>query len=334
MNTRTFRVALSFAALTVTSQAFAAELTLPRDGWTSWQVAAVEGAPDLCCWSSWDDANPMRTACALDDNRGNSGSRDHTTTDAVRVYARVAGGKVERLRVFSASCPVKADTEIQPLGNVSEDDSARWLVKLFKSGADWIKHEDSRESLLTALALHRGDFAFNELAAIARSDARTEAREKAVFWLAHLRGNAGAEVATSVMFNDQDADIRKHAAFSITQSKSPRVASDLIRLGNTDKDGDVRAQAWFWLAQSGYASAEEAIFAAIRKDADEDVSERAIFALSQLPDDRGTKALITVAEDKTLSGEQRKRALFWLAQSESEGAQKYLEKILVGKTAN
>ena len=30
----------------------AAELTLPRDGWASWQVAAVEGAPAWCCWNN------------------------------------------------------------------------------------------------------------------------------------------------------------------------------------------------------------------------------------------------------------------------------------------
>ena len=30
------------------SPAHAAELTPPRDGWTSWQVDAVEGAPDMC----------------------------------------------------------------------------------------------------------------------------------------------------------------------------------------------------------------------------------------------------------------------------------------------
>jgi hypothetical protein len=37
-----------------------------------------------------------------------------------------------------------------------------------------------------------------------------------------------------------------------------------------------------------------------------------------------------VAEDRTLSHEQRKRAVFWLAQSEADGAQQYLESVLVG----
>jgi hypothetical protein len=330
MNTQSIRIALCATGLALVSQLHAAELALPRDGWTSWKVDAVEGAPDMCCWGDWDDRNAPRKSCELDDDRGNFGSRDHATTDAVRVYARMAGGKVERLRVLSASCPVKAATPIAELSNVATDDSARWLIDLAKQGALSSQRGEGEENVLAGLAMHRGDLAQNALSTMARNDARAETRKKAVFWLALLRGNAGADVVSSVMFNDKDSDVRKHSAFAITQSKSPRVASDLIRLGNTDKDGDVRAQAWFWLAQSGALNAEEAIVAALRKDNDDRVREESIAALAQLPDERGTRALISVVEDRSLSNEQRKRAMFWLAQSEAGGAQKYLEKVLLG----
>ena len=77
-----------------------------------------------------------RKACRLDDERGNFGSRDDATTDAVRVYARVAGGKVERLRVLSATCPVEAATPIRDLGNQASDDSTRWLIALSRRSPD------------------------------------------------------------------------------------------------------------------------------------------------------------------------------------------------------
>ena len=335
MNTRNIRIALCLAASGLIPQGYAAELKLPRDGWTSWQIAAVDGAPDMCCWNGWDVNDATRTACALDDQRGNGGTRDHATIDAMRVYARLGGGKVERLRILSATCPVKAATPIAELSNVTVDDSARWLIGLTKQdGSETGSRGNIGDDVLTALAMHRGDVACNALVSIAGGDARTDTRKKSVFWLAHMRGNAGADFATSIMFNDKDADMRKHAAFSITQSKSPRVAADLIRLGNTDKDSDVRAQAWFWLAHTGAANSEDAILAALRKDKDEHVREQAIFALSQLPEERGTRALISVAEDKSLTQEQRKRALFWLAQSESDGALAYIDKVLVGKVAH
>jgi hypothetical protein len=334
MNTQAVRVALGLLALALTAQAESAEPTLPKDGWAGWEVAAVEGAPDWCCWSSWNHVDGTRTACRLDEERGNSSNRDHATTDAVRVYARMAGGKVERVRTLSATCPVETRTPIQELGNVSTDDSARWLVSLTKVGNESTLNEDAYDNVMAALASHRGEVAQNALATMAHSDTRTESRKKAIFWLAVLRGTAGADVVSSVLFNDKNPELREHATFAIAQSKSPRVAQELIRAGNTDTNGEVRGQAWFWLAQTGAADAEVPIRAAITKDKDGNVREKAVFALSQLPDERATRALISVAEDRSLSHEQRKRAVFWLAQSDAEGAQKYLEKVLLGKAGS
>ena len=333
MNIKPFRAALGMAGLVLTTQAHSDELKLPRDGWTSWQVAAVEGAPDWCCWGSGDDRNAPRATCKLDENSGNFGSRDHMTTDTVKVYARLAGGKVERLRVLSSACPVAASTPIQDLGNVAADDSARWLATVSR-GDDTGKGDNFRENVLAGLAMHRSEVAQNALTEMARGNTSAENRKKAVFWLAMLRGTAGAEVVSSVMFSDKDPEVRQHAAFAMTQSKSPRIAEYLTRQGNTDTDAEVRAQAWFWLSQSAVPGAEAAIAAAVRKDKDDHVREQAIFALSQLPDDRATRALVAVAEDRSLSQEQRKRAVFWLAQSEAEGAQRYLEKVLVGNVSN
>ena len=283
--------ALCLASLALEPKVFAAELTLPRDGWVSWQVAAVDGAPDWCCWSNSNNfRNAPRTACKLDGKQDSWGNRDDETTDQVRIYARTAGGKLDRLRVLSVTCPAEAATPIRDLGTVTENDSARWLVGLAKQ---------KNENVLPALAINRGDVARDALSDIARNDTRGETRKKAVFWLAQVRGQEGADITSSVMFNDKDPEVREHAAFALSQSETPRAAADLTRLLNTDKDDDVR--------------------------------EGAIFALSQLPDERATRALIATAENRSLARELRKKAVFWLSQSESDAAQKYLEQVL---TAN
>jgi hypothetical protein len=282
-------------------------------------VSAVDGAPDWCCWGdSGNLRDAPRTSCRLDVDNDSYGSRDHATTDAVRIYARTVGGTIDRFRVLSATCPVETATPVRDLGRVAEDDSARWLVELAKQ----------RNDVLPALAINRGDLARDALAATARTDAREETRKQAVFWLALVRGREGADITSSVMFNDKDADVREHAAFALGQSKAPRAAADLIRLGNTDKNGEVRAQAWFWLAHMEAPEAENSIFAALKRETNDDVLERAILALSRLPDERATRALIAAAEDRSLSRELRKRALFWLAQAESDAAQAYLEQVL------
>jgi HEAT repeat protein/PBS lyase HEAT-like repeat-containing protein len=332
---RSMRTAAMLLALATVSPAQPAELKLPDEGWVSWQVAAVDNAPAWCCWSSWHDRDASRMSCLLDGIQEGYGTRSgEATTDAVKIYARVAGGKIDRLQALSASCPVEAKTTIRVLDNVTAEDSARWLIAHAKQGgADAATHRPFGESALAALAMHRGDLARDALAEFARRDADTEIRKWSVFWLAMVRGVEGADIVSSVMFSDKDAELRKHAAFAIAQTKSPRAAPDLIRLGNTDKVGEVRAQAWFWLAQMGASDAESAIAQALRRDTDDDVREQAIFALSQLPEDRATQALIAAAEDRTLSVEQRKRAVFWLSQSEADSAQAYLEKVLARSTA-
>jgi hypothetical protein len=318
-------VAFGFASHAVRS----AELPLPKDGWAGWEVDAVEESPAWCCWKGWDKHNAENSICNLDGNRHGYGSRDNTKTDAIRVYARFSNGKIEQVRTLAASCPVETRTPIQRLDNVATDDSARWLLNLTKTAGN-----DIDEDTLAALAMHRGTVAFDAVSTMARGDAHEEIRKRAIFWLALLRGTAGADITTHAMFNDASAEVRKHSAFAITQSKSPRKSADLIKLGNTDKDADVRSQAWFWLAHTGAPNVEDEIIAASKQDADHGVREQAIFALSQLPENRATPALIKAAQDKTLSREQRKRALFWLAQSQSDGAQAYLDKVLAGNTAN
>lgn len=279
--------ALCVASFGLESQAFAAELTLPRDGWTSWEVAAVDGAPDLCCFSRGNNYRDLpRAACRLDGKQQSWGTRDDATTDRVRVYARTAGGKLDRFRVLSAMCPAEAATQIRDLGSVDENESARWLVGLVKQ----------EEDVVIALAMNRGNVARDALADVARNDSRTETRKEAVFWLAQARGQEGADITSSVMFNDKDPEVREHAAFSLSQSESPRAEADLVRLVATDKDEDVR--------------------------------EGGVFALSQLPDERAARALIAAAENRSLARELRKKAVFWLSQSESDEAQKYLERVL------
>ena len=326
--------ALCLTSLALAPHARGAELTLAREGWTSWQVAAVDDAPDWCCWNegSWSNgrnsSSAPRTPCRLDSRQQGFGSRDDASTDNVRVYAQTAGGRIDRLRVFSATCPVDAATPIRDLGTVAQDDSARWLVDLIKQQNNGSADKRFQEDVLAALAINRGDVARDALAGIARSDSRVETRKQAVFWLAQVRGNEGADITSAVMFNDKNADVREHAAFALGQSRSPRVAPDLIRLANTDREPDVRSQAWFWLAHTKAPETERAIAAALRKEPVEEVRERAIFALSRLPDERAPRALIAAAQDQSLSRDLRKKALFWLSQSESDTALTYLDEVL------
>jgi hypothetical protein len=294
-----------------TAHAAAAGLDPPRNGWASWEIPAVANAPAWCCFES--DGSPAgKPLCKLDDQNHSYGSRDEATTDSVRIYARFAEGKLERLRALSADCPVQSNGEIRQL-SPTERASVEWLAGQLAEDANAPRR--ARGELMATLAVHRTRLAYDILARTARQDVRLEQRKNAVFWLAHLRGREGAELTTTVMFEDADARMREHAAFALTQSASPRIAEDLTRLATTDHVGKVRGQAWFWLAHTGAAQTERAIDGALRKESDHQVREQAIFALSRLPEERATRALISVAENRELRQEERKKAIFWLAQA-------------------
>jgi HEAT repeats len=344
-----FRIAATILFLCAAMLPYAASagLSMRRDGWVSWQVPAIADAPNWCCFGDWRKGNPNseKETCQLDgaDHGYGTNSADSTnsrneTTDSIRVYARFDGGKLAKLRAFAASCAVKANSVIMSLENVSVEASAKWLVNFVKANvASQGSNASSRtrsSDVMAALALHQGNIARDALADFARNDPRVEHRKEAMFWLTQLRGEEGALIVAPLMFSDADAAAREHAAFAIAQTKSPLTVPNLIRQGNTDRDAQVRAQAWFWLSQTKASEAEGAIRASLQTEKESHVRDQAVFALSQLPADRASRALIALAEDKSLPRHDRKQAIFWLGQMKSDAAVLYLDKLLSATAQN
>jgi hypothetical protein len=237
-------------ALFVAADVHAADLPLPKDGWASWEVQAVEGAQAQCCFESWDQRPGKAKACNLDGREQNWGSRDHSTTDTVRVYARFANGKVQKLRTLAAACPVETRSPIKELGTVSTDDSARWVLGLKRTDLD-------RDDWLSSLSLHRGELPFTALKDLALSDANVETRKQSIFWLAIQRGTpATEEVIVTALHKDKDADVREQAVFALSQLPDERATQALIRVAeDRSLDRDQRKRALFWLGQSDDAAA-------------------------------------------------------------------------------
>jgi HEAT repeat protein len=248
------------AALVACSGASVADLAVPTEGWASWEVPAADGAPNWCC-IRWKRNLATHTACDLDAKNGSFGNSDRDdTADTMRVYARFAAGKLERLRTFGSACEVTTQTPVRDLGRVRAEESARWLSsQLPRDGKRFI------DDALASLSAHRGS------------------------------------------------------------------VPTLTRLASTDANPRIRSQAWFWLAQVRAPETESAIAATLKNETDRHVREQAIFALSQLPGERGAKALAAIASDTSLPREDRKHAIFWMGQSDSPFATAYLDRLLGGK---
>jgi hypothetical protein len=334
MNTFFSVTALAALFVSISATSAAQSPSLPRDGWVSWRVEPVDGAPNWCCLE-WQGKSPRAATCDLDGReQGYSNSGSDTTND-IRVYARFNAGKLERIRALAASCPVKSNTPITTRDGVSAEAGVTWLVSVVNAEPGAAKSEKRLGSdAIAAIALHRGVIARDALTTIARKNSNVETRKDALFWQTQVRGQEGAESVMPFMFDDPDALIREHAAFAIAQSQSLLAAPSLIRQGNNDQSIKVRSQAWFWLSQTKTKEAESAISHAIHKDVDAEVRKQAVFALSQLPAERAVTALISIAEDKSIAREDRKQAVFWIGQSKSDSAIKYLDRILSAKSEN
>lgn len=312
--------------LLITIPAKSSVAALPEagaDGWHSWRVDVVDSAPELCCFS-WNNGIATKKRCNLDGRHGGFSTTGNNPfpSDEIQIYAMMRSGATTKIRVLSSQCPVATESAITDLGSVDVDASVDWLQRHFS-----LPSRVSTEAV-TAVALHAGDGARQLLVDTARSDANEENRESAIFWMAQVRIGETAAELQKIMFDDRSADIRQHAAFSYSQSTAANRAEMLVRQGKDDPDADVRSQAWFWLTQIEALESEREIREALVTERDAEVREQAVFALSQLPEDRAVKALAGVLEDRQLDLGIREAALFWLAQTETDEAFEYVERLL------
>jgi hypothetical protein len=114
-----------------------------------------------------------------------------------------------------------------------------------------------------------------------------------------------------------------------TLADSAVVWPGLLRLA---RDGalpmETRRQAVFWLSQASGDAATRGLDSIVVDDrGDLEVREHAVFALSQRPAEEGVPALIRVARTSP-HPELRRKALFWLGQSEDPRALALFEELL------
>jgi HEAT repeat protein len=123
-------------------------------------------------------------------------------------------------------------------------------------------------------------------------------------------------------------DVR-HAVFAAAIADSATIWPDLLRMAkDTRRPRETRKQAVFWLGQAAEEAATRGLEDLIDSDMpDRDVQESAVFAISQRPREEGVPTLIRVAKTHR-DPEIRRKAIFWLGQSEDPRALALFEELL------
>ena len=124
----------------------------------------------------------------------------------------------------------------------------------------------------------------------------------------------------------------RDAIFPATLADSATIWPGLLQLAkDTSRPRDARRQAIFWLGQAAGDQATGMLDSvATDSNGDRDVREQAVFALSQRPRDEGIPALVRIVKTSH-DREVRKKALFWLGQSEDPRALALIEELILKK---
>jgi hypothetical protein len=146
------------------------------------------------------------------------------------------------------------------------------------------------------------------------------------FGLVPAREAAGALLSLA---RRADADGAQELITAATLADSAVVWPELLRMARApDLPTETRRHAVFWLGQAaGEAAGRGLDSLAVDDRGDLEVREQAVFALSQRPADEGVPALLRIARTNP-HPELRRKALFWLGQSEDPRALELFEEIL------
>ncbi|MBX7183606.1 MAG: HEAT repeat domain-containing protein [Vicinamibacteria bacterium] len=295
--------------------------------WLSWSVpSATDG--NACCWDNRESRAANSCSLASNSYGMNMSSDDGRPADpTLVVYAHVAGGEVDKLRVYSASCRIDRGGEtVREVAGVGAAESVAYLESLVKASDDDRAAKRRADGALSAIAMHDDKSADAVLERVARDGETKQLRHSAAFWLGNTRERAGYDALLRLR-GSEDAAFRDHLTFCFSQSKVKEASATLIDMAKTDPSPRVRGQALFWIAQKARKAADGDVIRAATDDPDLEVKKKAVFALSQIPHGEGVPDLIRVAQENK-SREVRKQAMFWLGQSKDPRALEFFEKIL------
>jgi hypothetical protein len=124
-------------------------------------------------------------------------------------------------------------------------------------------------------------------------------------------------------------DIGHDAIFPATLADTVVVWPELLKMARDESVArDTRQSAVFWVSQAAGDAATRGLDSLVSDEkGDRDIREHAVFALSQRPKEEGVPILIRIAKTNK-DPEIRRKALFWLGQSEDPRALALFEEIL------
>jgi HEAT repeat protein len=189
------------------------------------------------------------------------------------------------------------------------------------------KDPEIQDKAVFALSQHNRPAAQQALRVYAeRAEVPEAAREKAIFWLGQAGSPENGAFLRSLYGRLKSQELKKKVVFSLSQMGGPENGTWLLGLARDSSQGiEMRKQALFWAGQGGAPITElTRLYANV---GDQAMREQLVFVYSQRDEPAALEKLIDIAKHDS-NPELRKRALFWLGQSEDSRAVEALQQVI------
>jgi tetratricopeptide (TPR) repeat protein len=158
------------------------------------------------------------------------------------------------------------------------------------------------------------------LLAAARNDPDSEVREQAVWWLSQVDSPRAVAALDSILRSSSDPVLQEKAIFALSQQDAPKARQALrdfaLRGGVSE---DLREKAIFWIGQGDDPDRLDFLKTLYLQIKAESARDKILFSVSQIEGRESERWLMQVAGDVNENIELRKKALFWVGQSDAPG---------------
>ncbi|HEU5219665.1 MAG TPA: HEAT repeat domain-containing protein [Gemmatimonadales bacterium] len=234
---------------------------------------------------------------------------------------RIAGsGKRSRDR-----CDDEDDTQAAALNALLSMDGDKALPILKKVLAR--RDEGSlclRRKAVFMVSQHESAETEDILLAAARSDPDQEVREQAVWWLSQVDSPKAVSALDSILRSSPDPVLQDKAIFALSQQDSPKARQALkdfaLKSGISE---ELREKAIFWIGQGDDPDRLPFLKTLYVQLKNESARDKILFSVSQIEGRESERWLMQVAGDANEDIELRKKALFWVGQSDAPGIDLY-----------
>jgi TolA-binding protein len=187
---------------------------------------------------------------------------------------------------------------------------------------------DIQDKAIFALSQHTSSRSGSILRAYAeRRDVPEEMREKAIFWLGQRNSSENAQFLKDLYSKVENDDLKEKIIFSLSQMGGADNYRWLMDIAlNPKEDIEIRKKALFWAGQGHNVDVVDLV-KLYDSMTDREMREQLIFVYSQRREEAALDKLFQIGKSDP-DRELRTKAIFWIGQSRSPRASKYLQDLI------